>query len=50
MTLRTVLNYVLLIVGSIVVAFPLLLALSYSFMSESEIATFPPPREAGESY
>ena len=43
MTLRTVLNYVLLIVGSIVVAFPLLLALSYSFMSESEIATFPPP-------
>ena len=39
----TVVNYALLIVGSIIVAFPLLLALSYSLMSESEIATFPPP-------
>ena len=28
---------------SILVAFPLLLALSYSFMTESDIATFPPP-------
>src|SRR2546423_15054285 len=36
-------SYVLLAVVSILVAFPLLLALSYSFMSESEIATFPPP-------
>ena len=35
--------YVLLAVAAIIVAFPLLLALSYSFMSESEIATFPPP-------
>ena len=35
--------YSLLAVASILVAFPLLLALSYSFMSESEIATFPPP-------
>ncbi len=43
MSLRTVANYALLVVGSIVVAFPLLLALSYSLMSESEIATFPPP-------
>jgi ABC-type glycerol-3-phosphate transport system permease component len=42
-TLRTLLNYVLLVIGSIIVAFPLLLALSYSFMSESEIASFPPP-------
>jgi ABC-type glycerol-3-phosphate transport system permease component len=38
-----VLNYILLTVAAILVAFPLLLALSYSFMSESEIATFPPP-------
>src|SRR3989449_10165800 len=36
-------SYVLLAGVSILVAFPLLLALSYSFMSESEIATFPPP-------
>jgi sn-glycerol 3-phosphate transport system permease protein len=36
-------NYLLLAVGSILIAFPLLLALSYSLMSESEIATFPPP-------
>jgi ABC-type glycerol-3-phosphate transport system permease component len=43
MRLGTVASYALLIVGSIVVAFPLLLALSYSLMSESEIATFPPP-------
>jgi sn-glycerol 3-phosphate transport system permease protein len=35
--------YVLLAVAAIIIAFPLLLALSYSFMSESEIATFPPP-------
>ena len=38
-----VFNYVLLTVAAIVVAFPLLLALAYSLMSESEIATFPPP-------
>ena len=36
-------TYVLLIAASIAVAFPLLIALSYSFMSESEIASFPPP-------
>jgi len=41
--LGTVAKYALLVVASIVVAFPLLVALSYSFMSESEIATFPPP-------
>ena len=41
--LRVYGTYGLLAVASIVVAFPLLLALSYSFMSESEIATFPPP-------
>lgn len=35
--------YALLAVAAVVVAFPLLLALSYSFMSEAEIATFPPP-------
>jgi len=35
--------YSLLAVGSLLVAFPLLLALSYSLMSESDIATFPPP-------
>jgi len=40
---RTYGTYTLLAVASIIVAFPLLLALSYSFMSESEIATFPPP-------
>lgn len=33
---------VLLTVTSLLVAFPLLLALSYSLMSESDIATFPP--------
>jgi sn-glycerol 3-phosphate transport system permease protein len=38
-----VLTYALLAVGSAVVASPLLLALSYSLMSESQIATFPPP-------
>ncbi|HET7699651.1 MAG TPA: carbohydrate ABC transporter permease [Candidatus Limnocylindria bacterium] len=36
-------SYGLLTIGSILVAFPLLLALSYSLMTESEIATFPPP-------
>jgi sn-glycerol 3-phosphate transport system permease protein len=41
--IRTVLTYALLAGGSILVAFPLLLALSFSFMSEAEIATFPPP-------
>lgn len=41
--IRTLLTYALLAVGSILVAFPLLLALSYSLMSESQIATFPPP-------
>lgn len=36
-------RYAVLLATSVLVAFPLLLALSYSFMSESEIATFPPP-------
>jgi len=36
-------TYALLVVASLVIAFPLLLALSYSFMSASEIATYPPP-------
>jgi len=31
------------IIGALFAAFPLLLALSYSFMSEFDIATFPPP-------
>ena len=35
--------YVLLAVASFLVAFPLLLALSYSLMTESQIATYPPP-------
>jgi ABC-type glycerol-3-phosphate transport system permease component len=43
MKLSSVAKYALLVVASIIVAFPLLVALSYSFMSESEIATFPPP-------
>jgi sn-glycerol 3-phosphate transport system permease protein len=43
MKLGTVAKYALLVIGSIIVAFPLLVALSYSLMSESEIATFPPP-------
>ena len=41
--IRLILTYALLAVGSIIVAFPLLMALSYSLMSESQIATFPPP-------
>ena len=41
--IRLILTYGLLAVGSIIVAFPLLMALSYSLMSESQIATFPPP-------
>jgi len=40
---RTLASYGLLVGASLVVAFPLLLALSYSFMSVSQIATFPPP-------
>lgn len=39
----TVALYVLLALASLVVAFPLLLAFSYSLMSEAEIATNPPP-------
>lgn len=39
---RRVALYLLLAVASLIVAFPLLLALSYSFMSEAEIATYPP--------
>ena len=39
---RTLGLYLLLLGASLVVAFPLLLALSYSFMSESEIASYPP--------
>jgi sn-glycerol 3-phosphate transport system permease protein len=42
LTPRTLGSYVLLGVASIVVAFPLLLALSYSFMSERDIISFPP--------
>jgi sn-glycerol 3-phosphate transport system permease protein len=42
-SIGTIAKYALLLVGSIIVAFPLLLALSYSLMSESEIASFPPP-------
>ena len=38
-----ILKYALLAVAAIVVAFPLLLALSYSLMTESQIASFPPP-------
>ncbi len=40
---RRALVYVLLALASLAVVFPLLLALSYSFMTESEIATYPPP-------
>ena len=36
-------SYVALALVAILVAFPLLLALSYSFMTESDIVTFPPP-------
>ena len=36
-------SYAILVLVAFLVAFPLLLALSYSLMSESEIATFPPP-------
>lgn len=43
LAVRRVGSYLLLAVVSVLVAFPLLLALSYSFMSESAIATFPPP-------
>jgi sn-glycerol 3-phosphate transport system permease protein len=39
---RTAGVYLLLTLASLIVAFPLLLALSYSFMSEGEIASFPP--------
>ena len=35
--------YLLLSIAALVVAFPLLIALSYSFMTESVIASFPPP-------
>jgi ABC-type glycerol-3-phosphate transport system permease component len=38
-----VVSYVVLALVAILVAFPLLLALSYSFMTESDIVTFPPP-------
>jgi sn-glycerol 3-phosphate transport system permease protein len=41
--LRRIASYVLLAIASLIVAFPLLLAVSYSLMSESQIATFPPP-------
>ena len=40
---EVLLAYVTLSGASLLVAFPLLLALSYSFMSESQIATYPPP-------
>ena len=35
--------YVLLSFAALVVAFPLLIALSYSFMAERDISSFPPP-------
>lgn len=38
-----VVSYLILALVAILVAFPLLLALSYSFMTESDIVTFPPP-------
>ncbi len=41
--LRPVASYALLIAASALVAFPLLLALSYSFMSEAQITSYPPP-------
>ena len=40
--LRTLGLYALLALASLVVVFPLLLAVSYSFMSEGEIASYPP--------
>ena len=40
---RTAGAYALLGVTAVLIAFPLLLALSYSFVGASEIATFPPP-------
>ncbi len=40
---RKVGQYLVLALVSLVVAFPILMAFSYSFMTESEIATFPPP-------
>jgi sn-glycerol 3-phosphate transport system permease protein len=36
-------QYALLVVASLLVALPLLLAFSYSFMSDGEISSFPPP-------
>ncbi|MFN2520964.1 MAG: carbohydrate ABC transporter permease [Candidatus Limnocylindria bacterium] len=41
--MRPVASYALLILASALVAFPLLLALSYSFMSEAQITSYPPP-------
>jgi len=38
-----VLTYAVLAAASLVVAFPLLLALSYSFMTEAQVTSFPPP-------
>ena len=38
-----ILAYAVLVVGAILVAFPLLFALSYSFMTPGEVATYPPP-------
>jgi sn-glycerol 3-phosphate transport system permease protein len=40
---RTAGLYALLTIVGLLVALPLLLALSYSFMTEAEIATYPPP-------
>ncbi len=41
--LRPIGVYALLVLASVLVAFPLLLALSYSFMSEAQITSYPPP-------
>ena len=40
---RQIAAYVILTLVALLVAFPLLLALSYSFMSERDIVQFPPP-------
>ena len=41
--MTTLLTYAVLTLASLVVAFPLLLALAYSFMTESQVASYPPP-------
>ncbi|MDQ3810393.1 MAG: carbohydrate ABC transporter permease, partial [Chloroflexota bacterium] len=43
MRLATLARYALLVAASALVALPLLLAFSYSFMSDAEISSYPPP-------